>query len=126
MPSGGKNQLFYKQSIFWIALNRVLTPAVPRSRRELSESSGIIEKGAFCVELWSFYCKKRISVPMSYITFFENVAGPRADEVDLEVYFGVVIGFTLCLPHICVRSTSSQPQVDFQVNLVGTGLCPYT
>ena len=63
---------------------------------------------------------------MSYITFFENVAGPRADEVDLEVYFGVVIGFTLCLPHICVRSTSSQPQVDFQVNLVRTGLCPYT
>ena len=63
---------------------------------------------------------------MSYITFFENVAGPRADEVDLEVYFGVVIRFTLCLPHICVRSTSSQPQVDFQVNLVGTGLCPYT
>ena len=48
------------------------------------------------------------------------------DEVDLEVYFGIVLGFVLYLPHICVRSTSSQPQVDFQVNLVGTGLCPYT
>ena len=53
-------------------LNRVLTLAVARSRRELSESSGIIEKGAICVELWSFYCKKRISVPMSYTTFLHS------------------------------------------------------
>ena len=54
MPSGGKNQLFYKKSILGIALNRVLTPAVARSRRELSESSGIIEKDASCVELDRF------------------------------------------------------------------------
>ena len=66
----GRMQIFEKMS--QKALNRVLTPAVDRSRRELSESSGIIEKGAFCVELWSFYCKKRISVPMSYITFLHS------------------------------------------------------
>ena len=30
------------------------------------------------------------------------------------------------LPHICLRSTSSQPQVDLEVDLVGTGLNPYT
>ncbi len=35
-------QIFEKMS--QKALNRVLTPAVDRSRRELSESSGIIEK----------------------------------------------------------------------------------
>ena len=34
------------------------------------KSSGIIDLGAFCVELWSFYVSKRISVPMSYISFF--------------------------------------------------------
>ena len=34
----------------------------------LKASSG----GAICVELWSFYCKKRILVPMSYITFFDE------------------------------------------------------
>ena len=31
--------------------------------------SGIIDLGAFCVELWSFFVSKRISVPMSYISF---------------------------------------------------------
>ena len=65
---------------------------------------------------------------MSYINNFWECGGPRADEVDLEVYFGVVLGFTFDfdLPHICLRSTSSQPQVDLEVNLVGTGLNPYT
>ena len=52
------------------ALNHVLIVQNDRSRRELSESSGIIEKGAFCVELRPFYCSKRISVPMSYIISF--------------------------------------------------------
>ena len=42
-PPGANKSLFYKKSIFLIALNRVLTPAVDRSRRELSESSGIID-----------------------------------------------------------------------------------
>ena len=35
---------------------------------ELLKSSGIIELGAFCVELRPFYYSKRISVPMSYIS----------------------------------------------------------
>ena len=30
----------------------------------LLKSSGIIDLGAFCVELRPFYCSKRISVPM--------------------------------------------------------------
>ena len=30
----------------------------------LLKSSGIIDLGAFCVELWSFFVSKRISVPM--------------------------------------------------------------
>ena len=30
--------------------------------------SGIIDLGAFCVELWSFFVSKRISIPMSYIS----------------------------------------------------------
>ena len=34
-------------------------------------SCGIIDLGAFCVELWSFFVSKRISVPMSYISFLE-------------------------------------------------------
>ena len=60
-----RNQNF---TIFKIALNRVLTLPDCRSRRQLSESVFRSQKGPFGVELWSFYCKKRISVPMSYIT----------------------------------------------------------
>ena len=33
-----------------------------------------IDLDAFCVELRPFYWSKRILVPMSYITFFENLA----------------------------------------------------
>ena len=35
-------------------------------------SCGIIDLGAFCVELWSFFVSKRISVPMSYISLWEH------------------------------------------------------
>ena len=55
-----------------IALNRVLTLADCRSRRPLSESVFRSQKAPLGVELWSFYCKKRISVPMSYITFLQS------------------------------------------------------
>ena len=54
-----------------IALNRVLTLPDCRSRRQLSESVFRSQKGPLGVELWSFYCKKRISVPMSILTFFK-------------------------------------------------------
>ena len=84
----GRMQIFEKMS--QKALNRVLTPAVDRSRRELSESSGIIPKCAFCVELWSFYCKKRISVPMSYIVVLERVGwgdGPVIKVIKSRCWF---------------------------------------
>ena len=53
------------------ALNHDLTLPLQSTRRELPESSGILEKGLICVELWSFYCSKRISVPMSYISSWD-------------------------------------------------------
>ena len=64
-----RNQNF---TILKIALNRVLTLAACRSRRPLSESVFRSQKAPLGVELWSFYCKKRISVPMSYITFLHS------------------------------------------------------
>ena len=72
------------------------------------------------VELRRFYCSEIILVQMAHIKFFWECGGPRAVGADLEVYFDVVLGFTFDLPHICLRSTSSQPQVDLEVNLVGT------
>ena len=84
----GRMQIFEKMS--QKALNLYLTPAVDRSRRELSESSGIIEKGAICVELWLFYCKKRISVPMSYIVVLERVGwgdGPVIKVIKSRCWF---------------------------------------
>ena len=35
-------------------------------------SCGIIDLGAFCVELWSFFVSKTISVPMSYSSFGDH------------------------------------------------------
>ena len=35
---------------------------------------GIIDLGAFCVELRPLYCRKRISVPMSYISFWKHIS----------------------------------------------------
>ena len=49
------------------ALNLDLTLSDDGECLALLISCGIIDLGAFCVELWSFYCSKRISVPMSYI-----------------------------------------------------------
>ena len=46
------------------ALNLDLTLSDDGKCPGLLISSGIIDLGAFCVDLWSFYCKKRISVPM--------------------------------------------------------------
>ena len=50
------------------ALNHVLIGETDRSRCADFAGSFIIEKSVFCVELRSFYCSKRMSVPMSYIT----------------------------------------------------------
>ena len=62
-----KNVAFLK-----IASNPDLTLSDDGECLALLISCGIIDLGAFCVELWSFYCSKRISVPMSDIklTYF--------------------------------------------------------
>ena len=65
----GRMQIFEKMSQkLW---NHDLRLPSYSTRRELPESSGILEKGWICVELWSFYCSKRISVPMSYISSWD-------------------------------------------------------
>ena len=55
-----------------IALNLDLTLPNDGKCPALLISCGIIDLGVFCVELWSFYVSKRISVPMSYISFWEH------------------------------------------------------
>ena len=47
-----------------IALNLDLTLSDDGKCPALLKSSGIIDLGAFCVELWPFFVSKRISVPM--------------------------------------------------------------
>ena len=64
-------QIFEKMS--QKALNRVLTPAVDRSRRELSESSGIIDLQNNRVYKQFKHSKYRISVPMLYIAFVKLI-----------------------------------------------------
>ena len=54
-----------------MTLNRGLTLPDCRSRSQLSESGLRSQKGPLCAALWSFYCRKRILVPMSYISFWE-------------------------------------------------------
>ena len=55
-----------------IALNLDLTLSDDGECLALLISSGIIDLGAFCVELWSFFVSKRISIPMSSISFLEH------------------------------------------------------
>ena len=56
------------------ALNLDLTRSNARSRQGDAASIFFMVVGAFCVELWSFYCRKRISVPMSYISFWKHIS----------------------------------------------------
>ena len=69
-----KNSLFFK-----IALNRLLTLAKDRSRREILESSGIIDLQNNGVlkqfKHWNF----RILVPMSYITLWDHFGSQNVD-----------------------------------------------
>ena len=55
------------------ALNLVLTLPNDGECHALLISCGIIDLGAFCVELWSFFVSKRNSVPMSYISLWEHL-----------------------------------------------------
>ena len=75
------------------ALNLDLTRSNARSRREDFDCIFFIHVGAFCVELWPFYCKKRISVPMSYISFWEHyiyISKLPAAKVPLRAFGGWV------------------------------------
>ena len=77
-PSGGakiheKQHLRIQEGHFLkSALNLDLTLSDDGKCPALLKSSGIIDLGAFCVELWSFYVSKRISVPMSYMSFWDH------------------------------------------------------
>ena len=71
MPAGAK---FFKKSESQKALNHVLTFQNAGARRELSIDVLYVTRASICVELWPFYCSKRILLPMSYITFFDNLA----------------------------------------------------
>ena len=52
-----------------IALNLDLTLSDDGKCPALLKSSGIIDLGAFCVELWPKQVSYRISVPISYISW---------------------------------------------------------
>ena len=54
--------------------NLDLTRSNARSRRKDFDCTFFIHVGTFCVELRPFYCKKRISVPMSYISFWKHIS----------------------------------------------------
>ena len=55
-------------SFFW-APRGVLMLRRERSRKMLSYAVFRSQKGAFCVELWTFYFEKRIWIPMFDIAF---------------------------------------------------------
>ena len=87
------------------ALNLDLTLSDDGKCPALLKSSGIIDLGAFCVELWSFYCSKRILVPMSYIPWlYAHRSQKTLDLVGYLVRFGwicligvVVFSWIRCL-----------------------------
>ena len=51
-----------------IALNLVLIADSESTQKSVQTRTGIIDLGAFCVELWPKQVSYRISVPMSYIS----------------------------------------------------------
>ena len=53
-----------KVTFLKIALNLDLTLSDDGKCPALLKSSGIIDLGVFCVELWPLFVSKRISVPM--------------------------------------------------------------
>ena len=63
----GRMQIFEKKS--QKALNHDLRPELESRGKMLQIPLKIMDLGAFCVEQWSFYCRKRILAPMSYIMF---------------------------------------------------------
>ena len=79
LPLGGKvheNSRCESKNVTFLksALNHVLTLQNARARRELSIDVLYVTRASICVELWSFYCRKRISVSMSYISFWKHIS----------------------------------------------------
>ena len=62
-----KRQRIQEDQKFKSTSNVVLIADSESTQKTVQTRTGIIDLGAFCVELWPFYCSKRISVPMSYI-----------------------------------------------------------
>ena len=82
-PSGGKNPRNLQMRIHEChflksVLNLDLTLPDDGESHALLISSRIIDLGAFCVELWSVFVSKRISVPMSYISFWKQISYDRS------------------------------------------------
>ena len=78
-PSGDKiprktQMRIHEGHFLKIALNLDLTLPDDGECPALLISCGIIDLGAFCVELWPFFVSERISVPMSYITCLDVCA----------------------------------------------------
>ena len=67
-----------------------------------------------CASSYGHFIARKEFWSQCHVLLFLMSGGPRADELDLEVDFGVVLGFAFYLQHICVRSTSgrlvSQPR----------------
>ena len=84
-PPGGKNPRKHSLRIheghfLKSALNLDLTLSNARSRQGDAARIFFMVVGAFCVELWSCYCRKRISVPMSYISWLSIDVYPNVSR----------------------------------------------
>ena len=82
-------------TILKIALNRLKPLPDDASRRELLISWFKSPKGAFCVGIWQFYCKKRILVPMSYITFLHSLKSQIYSYKKLSTNIIIIISASL-------------------------------
>ena len=65
----GRMQIFEKMS--QKALNHDLRLELESRGKMLQIPLKIMDLGAFCVELRPFYCRKRILVPMPYISLWD-------------------------------------------------------
>ena len=81
-----------------IALKLDLTLSDDGECPALLISSGIIDLGAFCVELWPKQVSYRISVPMSYISCFIHA---RQAEKLVQVPYYLLINITKKCRHMC-------------------------
>ena len=62
------------------ALNLVLIADSESTQKSVQTRTGIIDLGAFCVELWPSQVSYRISVPMSYISWLSIDVYPNVSR----------------------------------------------